>query len=184
MSLERYEKNPFIKDMIVPINGRKVRLSSLGGDENVLVNQRTGEVHGTHVTTMKRVDSEQFVKLFTANIAMTFDLTSAGIKAFTVLLWVVQNQALSKDTVVLDLLMLEDFLKEQSLKLSHATFKRGLNELEKTKIIAKTMRKSFYFINPNFVFNGDRVAFTTLIERRETNREEQTELDFVDGSAI
>ena len=52
-----------------------------------------------------------------------------------------------------------------SLKLSYATLKRGINELEKAQIIAKTMRKGFYFINPNFVFNGDRIAFTTLIER-------------------
>jgi hypothetical protein len=43
--------------------------------------------------------------------------------------------------------------------------KRGLAELEKARIIAKTLRQGRYFINPNFVFNGDRVAFTTLIER-------------------
>ncbi|MGP0837842.1 hypothetical protein [Serratia sp. CY85251] len=53
------------------------------------------------------------------------------------------------------------------LKLSHATFKRGINELEKALIIAKTLRKGRYFINPNFVFNGDRVAFTTMIERKK-----------------
>ena len=51
---------------------------------------------GTHVTTFKRVDSEQFVKLFTANIGLTFDLSSAGIKAFNVLLWAVQKQAFAK----------------------------------------------------------------------------------------
>ncbi|MFY0838350.1 hypothetical protein ACA371_28650, partial [Klebsiella pneumoniae] len=55
--------------------------------------------------------------------------------------------------------------KKPPLRLSLATMKRGINELEKAKIIAKTMRKSFYFINPNFLFNGDRVAFTTVIER-------------------
>jgi len=29
------------------------------------------------------------------------------------------------------------------------------------------MRKGRYYINPNFVFNGDRIAFTTLIERKQ-----------------
>ena len=169
MSLERYKENPFLEGMIVPMKGRQIKLSKLGKDDNVLINQSTGEVLGTHLTTFKRVDGEQFIKLFTANIALTFDLSSAGIKAFNVLIWVVQHKAISKDQVVLDSMMLADFLESQSkpLRLSLATFKRGLNELEKSQIIAKTMRKSFYFINPNFVFNGDRIAFTTLFEKEK-----------------
>ncbi|WP_109428805.1 replication/maintenance protein RepL, partial [Acinetobacter baumannii] len=169
-----YKENPFLEGMVVPVKGKQVRLSRLGRDDNILVNQNTGEVQGTHVTTYKRVDSEQFVKLFTANIGLTFELSSAGIKAFGVLVWSVQNSALSKDEVDLDTLVLEAFLQcqvsasKQPLRLSLATFKRGLNELEKAKIIAKTMRQGRYFINPNFVFNGDRIAFTTVIERKNT----------------
>ena len=87
----RYEENPFIEGMVVPIKGQKVQLSRLGRDDNVLVNQATGEVQGTHITTFKRVDSEQFVKLFTANIALTFELGAAGIKAFGVLVWILQE---------------------------------------------------------------------------------------------
>ena len=174
MSFGRYKDNPFLEGMVVPVKGKQVRLSRLGRDDNILVNQNTGEVQGTHVTTYKRVDSEQFVKLFTANIGLTFELSSAGIKAFGVLVWSVQNSALSKDEVDLDTLVLEAFLQcqvsasKQPLRLSLATFKRGLNELEKAKIIAKTMRQGRYFINPNFVFNGDRIAFTTVIERKNT----------------
>lgn len=174
MSFGRYKENPFLEGMVVPVKGKQVRLSRLGRDDNILVNQNTGEVQGTHVTTYKRVDSEQFVKLLTANIGLTFELSSAGIKAFGVLVWSVQNSALSKDEVDLDTLVLEAFLQcqvsasKQPLRLSLATFKRGLNELEKAKIIAKTMRQGRYFINPNFVFNGDRIAFTTVIERKNT----------------
>ncbi len=177
MSGTRYETNPFLEGMIVPVKGRQVKLSRLGRDDNILINQSTGEIHGTHVTTYKRVDGEQFVKLFTTNIAMTFDLSSPGIKAFSVLLWVVQNRALSKDEVDLDVLTLEAFLKyhkdkEPPLKLSSATFRRGISELEKAQIVAKTLRQGRYFINPNFVFNGDRIAFTTLIERKDTIEEQ------------
>lgn len=171
MSVTRYKTNPFLEGMIVPIKDRQVKLSRLGKDDNILVNQTTGEVHGTHVTTYKRVDGEQFVKLFTANIAMTFELSSAGIKAFSVLVWAVQNHAVSKDQIDLDTFVLEDFIekhknKEPPISLSSATFKRGINELEKAQIVAKTIRQGRYFINPNFVFNGDRIAFTTLIERK------------------
>lgn len=180
MSLQRYKTNPFLADMIVPVKGRKVRLSRMGSEDNILVNQNSGEVHGTHVTTYKRVDGAQFVKLFTANIAMTFDLSSAGIKAFSVLLWVVQNRALSKDEIDLDSFVLADFIEahqasKQPLRLSLATLKRGINELEKAQIVAKTQRQGRYFINPNFVFNGDRIAFTTLIERSNTPEELERE---------
>lgn len=172
MSVARFKKNPFLEGMIVPVKNRQVRLSKLGKDDNILINQDTGEILGTHVTTYKLVDGEQFVKLFTANIAMTFDLSSAGIKTFSVLIWAVQYSALSKDEVDLDLLVLEAFTeankdKEPPLMLSPATFRRGINELEKAQIVAKTLRQGRYFINPNFVFNGDRIAFTTLIERRK-----------------
>jgi len=175
MSQERYKENPFIDGMVVPIKGHKVQLSRLGEDDNILINMSTGETHGTHVTTYRKVDSEQFVKLFAANIVLTFDLNSAGIKAFNVLLWTVQYKAITKDQIDMDKLSLDDFInghkdKELKVKLSHATFKRGLVELEKAKIIAKTLRLGRYFINPNFCFNGDRIAFTTLIERKKDNK--------------
>jgi len=166
MNPKRYEENPFLIDMVIPIKSKQVRLSKIGRDDNILINSGTGEVLGTHLTTYKRVDGEQFIKLFTTNIGLVFDLNAAGIKALTVLIWAVQNYGLAKDSVDLDMLTLENFLKnEHDKKLSHSTFKRGLSELENAKIIAKTLRKGKYFINPNFIFNGDRIAFTTVIER-------------------
>lgn len=176
----RYKENPFLENMEVPVKAGQVRVSPMGQGDDVLVNQSTGEVKGTHVTTYRKVDGEKFVKLFTANIALTFDLTSAGIKAFNVLMWSVQHGAISKDRVYLDSHTLADFMKahdskDRQLKLSAATFKRGINELERSQIVAKTIRQGHYFINPNFVFNGDRIAFTTLIERDST---EQKHLDF------
>lgn len=177
--VERHETNPFLEDMVVPLKGRQVQLSRLGKDSNILVNQATGEEIGTHVTTYRKVDGEQFVKLFTANIGLTFDLTSPGIKAFTVLIWAVQNKAISKDELHLDSYVLKDFLdtQEKAISLSAATFKRGLSELVKAQIIARTIRPGRYFINPNFVFNGDRIAFTTLIERTDNHNDQQKELE-------
>ncbi|HGG6853500.1 TPA: replication/maintenance protein RepL [Salmonella enterica subsp. enterica serovar Onderstepoort] len=173
MSDGRYKTNPFLQDMIIPVKGRQVRLSPLGKEQNILVNQSTGEIHGTHVTTYKKVDGEQFVKLFTANVALTFDLSAQGVKALSVLIWAIQNRAISKDEIYLDTHTREDFIevhKENSkpLKLSQPTFARGLAELTKAQIIAKTIRQGIYWINPNFVFNGDRIAFTTLIERKDS----------------
>lgn len=185
MKVVRYDENPFVADMVVPVKGKQVQLSRLGKDENVLVNHATGEVQGTHVTTYRKVDSAQFVKLFTQNIAMTFDLKAAGIKAFNVVLWVLQNKSLDKDLIPLDKLVLEDFVAEHKdrkppVKMSQPTFWRGLAELEGAKIIAKHRRQGWYFINPNFCFNGDRVAFTQMIERKSPIEEDQQELELDD----
>lgn len=168
MSNSRYKNNPFLLNMIIPIKGKKIQLSRLGKDDNVLINQSTGEMLGTHVTTYRPADSEQFVKLYTSHISFAFELKSPGIKAFGVLLWAVQHQGISKDQVHLDVIVLNDFIQahhEKQLKISQATFLRGLAELVNAQIIAKTLRQGIYFINPNFIFNGDRIAFTTVIER-------------------
>ena len=81
MAVERFTENPFIGEMIIPKRGKFVQLSRLGRDNNVLINNETGEHLGTHVTTVKQVDSEQFIKLFTANtlfilILLNYDLES------------------------------------------------------------------------------------------------------------
>lgn len=173
MSNGRYKNNPFLLNMIIPVKGKRIQLSRLGKDDNVLINQSTGEMLGTHVTTYRPADNEQFVKLYTSHVSFTFELKSPGIKAFGVLLWAVQNQSISKDEVHLDMLVLNEFTQahqKNQLKLSQATFLRGLAELVKAQIIAKTLRQGIYFINPNFMFNGDRIAFTTIIERKETQK--------------
>lgn len=175
----RHSENPFLEGMTVPVKTGKVQLSRLGKDDNVLVNNDTGEVLGTHVTTWRKVDAEQFVKLFTANVCLTFDLSKAGIKAFNVLFWAMQN-SLKKDLILLDKYVLHDFLeahqdRKPPIAMSQPTFFRGLAELESSKIIAKNIRQGWYFVNPNFAFNGDRIAFTTVIEKRAKTFQEELE---------
>ena len=177
----RYSESPFTNDLVIPMRDRQIKLSRLGRENNVLINNETGEVLGTHVTTYKRVDTEKFIKLFTQNIALTFELKSAGIKAFNVLMWTMQEKSLDRDLVPLDKFVLEDFLEQNKLRLSQATFWRGLAELEKSQIIAKNVRQGWYYINPNFIFNGDRIAFTQIIEKKKNQRDDDKTIDMFDG---
>lgn len=171
----RYKSNPFIENMIIPVGSKSVTISALGKDDNILVNQKTGEIHGTHVVARKRVDADKFIKTFADYMAYTFDLTRAGNKTLRVVMWAMQEHAVGRDTVMLDRYTHEAFLTAHGFSgsesndkipaLSYPTFTRGLAELERSKIIAKTIRAGTYFINPSCMFNGDRVAFTTIIER-------------------
>ena len=205
----RYEKNPYLENMVIKFGTKRVKLSSLGNDNDVtLTNNTTGECYGTHVTTTKRVDTAKFIKLFTSNMAMTFNLTSQGIKVFTVLCWAVQEKGIQKDEIYLDSIVREDFIAAQKkaaqkeaaqkeaapkgspmldtkvLGLSQATFSRGLTELTKAQIIAKTMRQGCYWINPNVIFNGDRIAFTTVIERNKETLDHPDQASLEDDSHL
>jgi hypothetical protein len=180
--LMRYKENPFITDLNISTKSKRVNISSsIGKNENVLINQNTGEVQGTHITTYRQVDDKEFVKLFVGNIALTLDLTAAGIKAFNVLMYMVQYKAIQKDLVTLDKYSLETFLSSKNdIKIfTKKTFERGLKELVTAKIIARCEKAGDFFINPSFVFNGDRIAFTKVIERKRTEQKEnhQTEID-------
>ena len=165
MAVIRHKTNPFLKDFVIESRGKQVAVSTLGGQDNILINQTTGEVQGTQVVTYKKVDSAEFVKLFARNIGLTFDLGSAGIKAFNVLIWQVQSFGMNTDLVPIDSFTLEDFNSKTEKTLSKTTLLRGIGELEKAKIVAKAARRGYYYINPNFVFNGNRIVFSNCIER-------------------
>lgn len=167
MALIKHRYNPFFDELEIETKTQSVKVASLG-KSNVIVNQDTGEISGTHVRTYRKVDSAQFVKLFTQNIGLTFDLTSAGLKAFNVLMWCVQRNGHNKDELTLDSYALEDFIEDNNgLTLSLRTLRRGLTELCNANILAKSVRVNSYYLNPSFVFNGDRIAFTSLIERED-----------------
>ncbi len=180
----RHEKNPFLENMWVPIGSKSVTMSPLGKNNDILINQSTGEVHGTHIVARKRVDKEKFVKTFANYMAFTFDLTLSGNKALRVLMWALQEKGRNKDLIMLDKWTHEDFMaKHDSLALSLTSFRRGLTELCKAQIIAKSVRKGHYYINPNCLFNGDRIVFSTVIEtQNETNnRIDHKTKDFING---
>jgi hypothetical protein len=165
---KRYDMNPFVSNLDLKIGTKSVRISALGKDNNILIDQTSGEVSGTHVVARKKVDTESFVKTFANYMSFTFDLSKAGNKALRVVMWGLSKTAINKDMVVLDKFTLIDFIKDNGhieLSLSYPTFMRGLSELESSKIIAKSLRAGTYYINPNVMFNGDRIAFTTVIER-------------------
>lgn len=177
----KYKENPFLNGLNITTKGKQVKVTPLGSNkDNIVVNQSTGEVQGTHVVSYKQVDDKEFVKLFTGNIALIFDLSSSGRKAFDMLLHVVQKEAIRKDLVYIDDEVRADFTEEHKVKLATSTMYRGLENLVEKKILARSTRTNHYFINPSMIFNGDRLAFTKVIERKkESNKEKQVDIEEV-----
>jgi len=183
MKKERHSVNPFTGNLVIASKSKKISVSNkvLGKEDDVFINHSTGEVLQTSVTTFKQVDDAEFTKLFAQNIALTFNLKSAGIKAFNVLIWCVQYRAINKDIVQIDESTLADFISRHSnLTLSLTTMYRGIDELIRSQIIARQKKVGFYYINPSFCFNGDRIVFMNAIERKRKpgSNEDQSEIGF------
>lgn len=172
MAIVRYEKNPFLEQ--TTITTKKSRIT-IGTSDDVIVNTSTGDISATNVVAVKEVDDAMFIKLFTQNIGLMTGLQAQGVKALSFLMWAVQNYAMRKDVVQLDDMTREDFLTNNNIAFSRRTMYQGLSQLEKAQIIAKARKAGFYFINPNFLFNGDRVRFVTEIRRKSKNKQAQLE---------
>lgn len=174
----RYEKNPFLSEMVVKTKNKRVTVSNSAKiNDDIWINQ-SGQTLTTQVTTYREVDDAQFIKLFTQNLALSFNLTAAGIKALHVLMYALQHKGIMKDIVLIDDLTHREFSEKNDLALSRPTLLRGLAELVNSQIIARYKTKGMFFINPNFVFNGDRVVFVNAIKRKsKTNNDEFEQLE-------
>jgi hypothetical protein len=64
-----------------------------------------------------------------------------------------------------------DKRKEKPINFSKTTFLRGVANLDANQICVKAMKTNIYFTNPNIVFNGDRVAFSTVLEKQKEENE-------------
>jgi len=163
----KYTENPFLSSEIIKIDqGRRQVLA--GTTKNVLVNTETGETEGiTLLARYKEVDKSQFVKLFINEVSMLFDLSKAGIRVFG---YVLQCLQINKDEIFINI---PELMKYCNYKQSNQAYK-GLAELVKNKIIAMSSRYSFWYINPNIVFNGDRIMFIKEYRIKEKGNQQLT----------
>ena len=149
----KHEKNPFLSEVIGNTKTGNKRITNRTGDEMMIVNQSTGEIVtpsiGFHHVEI--VDKTRFIKLYISGVKAFKGLTSAGTKAFE-LLYIEMQENIGKDYVHMNFIRYEKFL-------SRATYKRGMAELIDKEFIAETAEPGKYFTNPDFLFNGDRLAF-------------------------
>ena len=171
----RYKNNPFLDELRVETKSRSIRITSGGSDAgDAVLMTSDGEVRQTAVVTHREVDSETFVKSFTAGIASVFNLNSSGFKALQVLYWVMQETAINRDIVQLNKYTHDDFKDAFNFpKFSKATFDRGLKELEATGVIARAEQRGFFFINPAICWNGNRYTFTQSISKKAEAKAKQ-----------
>jgi hypothetical protein len=144
------------------------------GKAEELVNPATGEVHG--VATIHQVeerDDAEFVKVFAAGVAATYELTKTAQKVFQVVLDQYQRTPMSRGFAdYVNLFWFDDGIDGRSVGMSEYTFKRGLRELIDKRFIASKDGVSFW-TNPALFFKGDRVMFVKEYRRRTLSEDER-----------
>jgi hypothetical protein len=160
-----YDRNPFVDQMLgeVKIKNKTQTMKSANKDVDVLLMTSDGEVAG-HSSFLRRiqVDEDKFAKLFISQIGALWDLKKPSLKVLSYILSTIKP---NEDRVFFDV---RDCLEYCGWSASQSLY-NGLLGLINAKIIARTNRSNFYYINPAIVFNGSRVTFITQYEKKKKN---------------
>lgn len=146
--LPEFEENPSIKRAADLAKTGTRRIPNKTGDKCLIVNEE-GEIlapAGFHEVV--EVDQTKFVKMYVDTITIFNDLSKAGSKVFDIVYRTIRKNP-NTDTIT---------LHHKLTKMAKNTFDRGLTELINKEIIYKSVIPSRYFININYMFNGDRYA--------------------------
>ena len=149
---QKFIENPFVgQDYLKLDKGKRTIIA--GSTKKVLVDSETGETEGiTLMHKYKEVDKTAFVKLFVDEVSSLFELSKTGLKTFG---FVLQNLEINKDVIYIYIPDLMQYADWHTLKQAY----KGLGELIANKIIAPSVKSNLWYVNPNVVFNGDRIAF-------------------------
>lgn len=175
-----YAKNPYWDVTEVKIGTKRVTIA--GG---FVSKENTGEtmsVAGIH--RVEAVDEDKFVKLFTQNSALFFDLSRPAQKLLRFVLGCVQNNP-GKDGIWFAWWDIEDWIKATKTKgLSRTSFHRALAELLTKKLLAESEKPNFYWINPHVFFNGDRLVYIQEYRKiKATPKLDKTETKALENNA-
>ncbi len=161
-----YEANPFMPE----VQTKTRRVTNRRGDMMLISNEGEVVSNVAGFWEAEEVDSTKFVKLFVKGVKALKELTGAGTKLFEVLYIRVQEN-IGKDQVMMAFAAVDQALTP----MSEATYTRGMRELIAKGFIAATPVQGVYWLNPSFVWNGDRLAFVK--EYRKTSTKKVIERD-------
>lgn len=161
-----YGENPFMME----VQTKTRRVTNKRGDMMLVSNEGEIVSNVAGFWEAEEVDATKFVKLFVKGVKALKELTGAGTKVFEVLYLRVQEN-IGKDQVLMAFAAVDQALTP----MSSSTYKRGMAELIEKGFIAATPVQGMYWLNPSFVWNGDRLAFVK--EYRKASAKKAIERD-------
>lgn len=176
-----YLDNPFLESFCVEV--RKKSMTIATGLK--IKDESDNDVQVGAVAIFREVDTEEFLKIYTQNIKSLFDLSSTAQRILMPLMLEIQKNARNIAHVYFSFSSMQRNCKILNLPVpSKPTFSRAISELiEKQFIAVNAEGQSWYWINPNILFNGDRIRFIQDYRlKRKTERVEEQQLSLLQDS--
>jgi hypothetical protein len=162
-----YESNPYAQDLCKTINVKSKKIGSekkFGSIE--MVNKNTGEVESIDQTKTfyrkQKVDNDTFLKLYPKYLKLFFNLSSPAIKVLLYIFSELQKPDY-KDSNLL-YFYIQDCMEIAGYNSRSAVY-NGLIELIRVNFIQRHKVANVYYVNPEVVFNGNRILIVEEIER-------------------
>lgn len=162
--------NPLVQSSDIKVKQRHVRT----GLRKDLTDLATGEVAAVAmIHTIEHKDDAEFVKVFAAGIAASYELSKTAQRVFSTILDEYERTPMHGGFA--DTLYLAWFnggLSGREVNMSEATFNRGLRELLAKGFLAARGPNAFW-VNPSLFFKGDRVLFLKEYRRRVSSEDQR-----------
>ena len=168
--------SPLINPLVEPQQLKTKRRLVKSGRSEDLVNPATGEITGVAaIHQIEERDDAEFVKVFAAGVAASYDLTKTAQRVFQVVLDQYQRTPMSRGYAdSIELFWFGDGIEGRDVGMSERTFRRGLIELLEKRFLYPKTSTSFW-TNPALFFKGDRVLFIKEYRRRKPTDQDEFE---------
>lgn len=149
-----------------PTFSSRQKIIPIGGGNKILaVDDGTKEVIGTGTLgfiNRERADKTRFIKVYEEGMKKWFLLSSSA----TSVLGVVYKEVLDNpntDRVELNMFKVQ----KCGLRISDRTYQRSVRELLDKNFLFMSPSESVYFINVNYIYNGNRLYMATITDLDE-----------------
>ena len=158
-----HENNPFVPAIYVRsrrVTNKRGNMSLVDNDTDMVVSSIAG------FWEVEEVDNAKFLKLFVNGVKALKELTSSGTKVFEIIYLEMQNN-LGKDKIHMSFKDINQFVTP----ISKATYTRGMREIVDKGFLAASVSPTMFWVNPDFMWNGDRLAFVKEYYKKDNEKQ-------------
>lgn len=149
-----YSENPFWDEQQVKIGSKLIKVSS--GHH---LSKETGEsISHSGIHVIKEIDESEFLKIYTKNVKVIFDLKPTTQRVLQYLMNELQKTP-NADAIYLAWVGANEYFSEVKLNISRSSFQRSLKEMMEKGFLAESTKPNLFWFNPHLFFNGDRMVF-------------------------
>lgn len=161
---KKYETNPYMQGSEPIVSTRTKRITNNQG--NYMVKSDSGEVVASIAGfwQAEEVDSTKFLKLYVNGVKAFSGLSTKGTKVFELMYYEMQKE-IGKDKIYLNFNAIDPHIK-----IAKTTFYDGISELVEKKFLAPTTFPHWFWVNPDYIWNGDRLSFVKTYIRKEEQK--------------